>query len=118
MSGKGSAGVTTAALAMTLAWPLTAQSTKSPSSAPARPSSAGERTRTTSGASRVVTVDADPVGCGTGPGFFRGAVPEGTGLTALETSTSSTSPDTDLLAVSVALDETQRRLLVPGFADA
>jgi len=64
-----------------------------------------------------VTVDADPAG-GTGPGFFRGAVPEGAGLSALTTSTSSTNPDTDLLAVSVALDETQRRLLMPSFADA
>ena len=63
-------------------------------------------------------VDADPAGCGTGPGFLRGAVPEGFGLTALMTSTDKAHPSFDLFASAVAVDVTQRRLLVPGFADA
>jgi hypothetical protein len=63
-------------------------------------------------------VDADPAGCGTSPGFLRGAVPEGVGLTGLLASTDKADAQVDLLAAAVALDETQRRLLVPGFADA
>jgi hypothetical protein len=118
MSGKGSPGVTTAALAMTLAWPQTVEPTNSTSSHTARPTTADEPTRSTSGVSSVVMVDADPAGCGTGPGFFRGAVPEGAGLTALLASTGMSNSGVDLLATAVALDATQRRLLVPGFADA
>jgi hypothetical protein len=72
---------------------------------------------TTRGPVSVVVVDADPAGCGTVPGFLRGVVPEGTGLTRLMTSTGRPSAQVDLLAAAVALDETQRRLIVPGFAD-
>ena len=117
-SGKGSPGATTGALAMALAWPLIPGSTGSASSAPVGPVPAVGPAGTTSGPVSVVVVDADPAGCGTVPGFLRGVVPEGTGLSRLMTSTGRANAQVDLLAAAVALDGTQRRLIVPGFADA
>ena len=117
-SGKGSPGATTAALAMTLAWPLITGSEGPASSPPVGPPRAAGPGARTSGPVAVVVVDADPAGCGTSPGFLRGAVPEGVGLTGLLTSTDKANAQVDLLAAAVALDETQRRLLVPGSADA
>jgi hypothetical protein len=99
LSGKGSPGVTTAALALALAWPQPPPTDTSPDAT-------------------VVMVDADPAGCGTVPGFLRGAVPEGAGLPGLMPSAERVIRAEEVASVAVALDETQQRLLVPGAADA
>lgn len=103
VSGKGSPGVTTSALAMALAWPLAGPSSGAP---PGEPAAAYE----------VLMVDADPAGCGLGPGYLRGAVPDGSGLLAL-TETQEDDPVAAVRAHAVALDPGGRRLVLSGIRD-
>lgn len=103
VSGKGSPGVTTSALALSLAWPLADPGTGAPSGENAPPS-------------EVLMVDADPAGCGLGPGYLRGAVPDGSGLLGL-----AATREDDLVAAArahaVALDLGGRGLVLPGIRD-
>lgn len=103
VSGKGSPGVTTSALALALAWPLAAPGSGAPAGEPADPS-------------EVLMVDADPAGCGLGPGYLRGAVPDGSGLLAL-TATREDAMVAAVRAHAVALDPGGRRLVLPGIRD-
>jgi hypothetical protein len=111
VSGKGSPGVTTCALALGLTWPV-------PTPTPGEP----DGDRATSGAiprtpsCGVLVVDADPAGCGVAVGYLRGEVSRGGGLLSV-----IGSPGLDLenalWANTVALDRTGRRLLLPGLCD-
>jgi hypothetical protein len=105
MSGKGSPGVTSTAVALALTWPLASHIAPD-----ATPVGAG------SAAGRVLVVDADPAGCGIGIGYFRGAVPGGGGLLAVANALDADLGDV-LADQVVALDDSGTRLLLPGISD-
>ena len=89
-SAKGSPGVTTTALALAYAWPLT-------------------------GDDRVVMVEADPVGGDVASGFLRGTVGPDVGVAALAAARNQPF-DIALMSEGLALDETGRRLVLPGLS--
>lgn len=89
-SAKGSPGVTTTALALTYAWPLT-------------------------GDNRVVMVEADPMGGDVASGFLRGTVGPDVGVAALAAARNQPF-DVALMSAGLALDGTGRRLVLPGLS--
>lgn len=89
-SAKGSPGVTTTALALTYAWPL-------------------------AGDDCVVMVEADPVGGDVASGFLRGTVGPDVGVAALAAARNQPF-DVALMSEGLALDETGRRLVLPGLS--
>jgi MinD-like ATPase involved in chromosome partitioning or flagellar assembly len=93
LSAKGSPGVTTLAVALTLAW------------------SAG------SGGRRALLVDADPAGGDTAAGVLRGAVPVGAGMLALA-SVRGVPAGRAVAAASTALRADGAAQLIPGVPDA
>jgi hypothetical protein len=110
VSGKGSPGVTTCALALGLTWPVTT-ATGAPDGDRA---TSGAIPRTTGGG--VLVVDADPAGCGVEVGYLRGEVSRGGGLLGV-IGAPGHDLENALWANTVALDHTGRRLLLPGLRD-
>ncbi len=94
VSGKGSPGVTTAALSLALTWPIV-------------PTNLG---------ACVLMIDADPAGSGTGSGYLRGAVPDGRGLTELAAVRELELTEA-LWRNVIGLDEAGTRLLLVGMGD-
>jgi MinD-like ATPase involved in chromosome partitioning or flagellar assembly len=93
LSAKGSPGVTTVAVALTLAWP---------SAAPGR---------------RALAVDADPAGGGMAPGVLRGALPDGAGMLQLATARGVAGADAlDAACVDLRPDGSAR--VLAGVPDA
>lgn len=92
LSAKGSPGVTTATVALTLAW------------ATAHPGRS------------AVAVDADPIGGDTGAGVLRGAVPAGAGVLAMATARDEDPLDAlDSATVHLRADGSAR--VLPGVPD-
>lgn len=89
-SAKGSPGVTTTALALTYAWPLT-------------------------GDDCVVMVEADPMGGDVASGFLRGTVGPDVGVAALAAARNQPF-DVALMSAGLAVDGTGRRLVLPGLS--
>lgn len=110
VSGKGSPGVTTSALALCLTWPAT---TPTPA-APDRDEVTSDAGARTGGA--VLVVDADPAGCGVAVGYLRGEVRRDAGLGGV-IGAPGHDLESALWANTVALDHTGRRLLLPGLHD-
>jgi hypothetical protein len=93
LSAKGSPGVTTLAVGLSLAWPV------------ARPGR------------RSICVDADPVGGDTAAGVLRGAAPADAGMLALATARGvAPLSAVDAAAVRLAPDDSAR--VIPGVPDA
>lgn len=117
VSGKGSPGVTTTALATLATWPVHEPGTP-PSARTAEGAGPGQTPSSGGGEpARVLLVDADPAGCGVGPGFLRGAAPEEGGLIGLALGGGAPLTGDVVLGRALALDETGLRLLLPGISE-
>lgn len=91
-SAHGAPGVTTTALALTVAWPS---------------ARVGRR---------VLLVDADPAGSGLLSGSLRNGVPDSAGVSVLAAARPPLSAE-QVVACAVALDEHATRMVLPGVVD-
>ena len=113
-SGKGSPGVTTTALALTLTWPL-ADPVASTGNGDGGDTASGRASRAPlDGTARVCLVDGDLAGSGIAPGYLRGGVPDGGGLVGYAIRGGLTG---HARPRSLALEESGRRTVLLGLTD-